>query len=131
MVVRLRFRLFAVFVGALALVTAAQPFSTANAANCVMADLQPTLAQFMVTQGVGDSQTAFGYATLTRGKETVVKLFLTLPSSCTVGNGQYVKIANASLTVSTGTASNTLFTGYGSTPALPTNIQGYSPADPL
>ena len=120
-----------VFVVALALITVAPPPSTANAANCVMADLQPTLAQFMVTQGVGDSQTAFGYGTLTRGKETLVKLFLTLPLTCAVGNSQFVNITNASLTLSTGTAPNTLFTGYGSTPALPPTIQGNSAADPV
>lgn len=91
-------------------------------------DLQPTLAEFMVTQGVGGSA---GFAPLTRGKETLVKLFLTLPPSCTVTSGQYVKITNASLTVSTGTAANTLFTAYGSSPALPATVQGFSAADPV
>jgi hypothetical protein len=128
---RPRFDLVGVFLVVLSLITAVLPVSTANAANCVMADLQPTLAQFMVTQGVGDSQTTTGYATLTRGKETLVKLFLTLPSTCTVTNGQYVRIATASLDVSTGSASNTLFTGYGSPQLLPAAIQGYSVADPV
>lgn len=113
----------------LALVVA-QPPIIANAANCTIAQLEPTLGEFMVSQGVGGVS---GYTTLARGKETLVKVFLTLPPSgtCTVRSTDYIKITNASLTVSSGTSANTLFTSFTGKPSLPATIQPASPADPI
>jgi hypothetical protein len=82
----------------------------------------------MVTQGVGGTGGA-AYARLTRGKETLVKLFLTLPACAT--SSQSVKITNASLQVSSGAAANTLFTSFASQPALPATILAASVADPV
>jgi von Willebrand factor type A domain len=126
---RHRSRLLATLVATLALVVA-QPPIIASAANCTTAQLEPTLGEFMVSQGVGGVS---GYTTLARGKETLVKVFLTLPPSgtCTVKSTDYIKITNASLTVSSGASANTLFTSFTGKPSLPATIQPSSPADPI
>ena len=108
---------------------AVPPPSTASAATaCSLTQLEPQLGEFMVSQGVGGGS---GYSLLTRGKETLAKVFLTLPSSCTVGTG-YIKVTGASLTMSGASVANTLFTNLGSAPAIPaTTSQTTSPADPI
>jgi hypothetical protein len=124
-----RFRLLGILLAVIALV-AAQPPSIAIAATCSITQLEPTLAEFMVSQGVAG---ASGYTTLGRGKETLVKVFLTLPpsSTCTLKSGDYVKITNASLSVSSGTNPNTLFTNFTGKPSVSATIQPNSAADPI
>ncbi len=73
----------------------------ANAASCTVTDLVPQLqnpaTDFMVNQGVGS------YPRLTRGKETLVRVFTTLPPSstqaCTPTKTQSISILGATLTV--------------------------------
>ena len=107
--------------------------TTAKAATaCTLAQLEPQAGEFMVAQGVGG---ASGYSLLTRGKETLAKVFLTLPSACSVGTG-YIKVTAASLSVSWigtgGPVPNPLFTNLGSAPSIPaTTIQPQSAADPI
>jgi hypothetical protein len=61
---------------------------------CVSTDLVPQVADLVVSQG------APGYARLTRGKKTIVKAYLTLPTTCAVARGQTITPTSAKLTVS-------------------------------
>jgi hypothetical protein len=61
---------------------------------CADADLVPQIADLQVSQG------APGYARLTRGKTTIVKAYLTLPTACAVGAGQSITPTDATLSVS-------------------------------
>jgi hypothetical protein len=124
-----RIRFAGAVVVVVALITMIQPPSPANAA-CTTTQLRPTLAESMVTQGVGGTGAA-AYARLTRGEDTLVKLFL-MTACTTPSAGQYVRITNASLQVSSGNAApNTLITSFASTPALSATTQANSPADPI
>jgi hypothetical protein len=83
----------------------------------------------MVNQGIGN------YSYLVRGKETVVKFFLTGPTSCTMSSGQSINVTGASLTVSnqgtqivTGLPS---FQSFGNAPAVTATQSSNSPADPV
>jgi hypothetical protein len=133
-VVRFRFRLVGSIVAAIALVSAVLPTNIAVAAptTCSMTQLEPSLAEFMTTQGVGGTGTA-SYAVLARGKETLVKLFLTLPptSTCAVSNTQSIKITGAALSVDSGGDPNILFSSLATKPSLPATIQAASIADPI
>ena len=65
-------------------------------AACSDTQLVPTLGRWEVNQGLGS------YDRLTRGKDILVRLYMTLPpaSTCTLGGSQGVTIKAASLTVS-------------------------------
>lgn len=67
---------------------------SAQANECV---LVPVLRDATVSQGIGKSATTGGYATLVRGKTTVVKAYLSKPSCAAPGDR--VKITAASLQV--------------------------------
>ena len=84
----------------------------------------------MVSQGVGGARTG-SYALLTRGKETLVKAFLTTQTGCTIKTTDYVKITNATLTVSSGANPNLLFSNFSASPSVAATIQSESTADPI
>ena len=123
----------AILVVITALIGGQEP-SVANAASsspptCTLTNSDPVLAELMVSQGVAGSA---GYTTLGRGKETLVKGFLTLPCAPNTKTSDYVRITYASLTVTQGTDPNTLITGYASKPALTaTTPQPNAPIDPI
>lgn len=79
------------------------PTLTAEAA-CSDTQLVPAVGRWEVNQGLGS------YDRLTRGKDILVRLYLTLPptSTCSLGGSQAITITGASLTV----------TGAGSSPSM-------------
>jgi hypothetical protein len=107
------------------------PRSDAAVGGCTsIAQVEPALAELMVSQGVGGARTG-SYALLTRGKETLVKAFLTTQTGCTIKTTDYVKITNATLTVSSGANPNLLFSNFATPPSLAPTIQSDSTADPI
>jgi len=84
-----------------AVILVAFPSPALGAVACTATTLVPTLGHWEINQGLGS------YDRLTRGKDVLVRLFLTLPptSTCTVGSGQAITIRSATLTVSSGSAS--------------------------
>jgi hypothetical protein len=63
-------------------------------ANCTDSQLVPRVAQLLVAQG------APGYTRLARGKEAVVRAYLTNPTTCTVRSAQAITPVSATLNVS-------------------------------
>ena len=90
---------FLVVLAAIALIMNLTPTAQANAVTaCTLNQLVPQVSDTSVIQGVGAANGTGGYATLARGKETLVRFYLTLPSAslCTVGSTQSIKITSAS-----------------------------------
>ena len=85
-----------------AIVFVAFPTLTAEA-SCTAGQLVPTLGRWEINQGLGS------YDRLTRGKDVLVRLYLTLPSTstCSLGAGQAITIRAAALTVSNGSVNAT------------------------
>src|SRR4051794_2399393 len=65
----------------------------AFAASCSDAQVVPRIAELSVTQG------APGYARLARGKETIVRAYLTTPTSCSLSTKQSISPISATLDV--------------------------------
>src|SRR5437870_5060523 len=85
--------------GALAAVAAtlllgARAESAASATTCTDTQLVPNVAELLVSQG------APGYTRLARGKETIVRAYLTNPTTCTLSNRQSIAPVSATLDVS-------------------------------
>jgi hypothetical protein len=100
-----------------------------SASTCTDAQLVPNVAELLVSQG------APGYVRLARGKETIVRAYLTNPTACTVSSRQSIAPVSATLDV-------TYPNGATGTPAqlqnyqplagkLATATQIYSTSDPL
>jgi hypothetical protein len=118
----------AVFVGAL--LAAAQPQAASGLSNCTSSQLVPELREVSVNQGVGS------YARLVRGKETLVKFFLSNPTTCTVTTSQSLNVTAATLTVNNMTQTFSGIAPFQSFAAAPAVSPGpapstNSPADPI
>jgi hypothetical protein len=110
------------------MLAAARPQTASGLSNCTSSELVPALREVTVNQGVGS------YARRVRGKETLVKFFLSNPTTCTVTSTQLLRITAATLTVN-----NTLqtfsgiapFQSFAATPAVSATLSNNSPADPI
>src|SRR6266513_3049299 len=110
---RLRIGTAALSVLAAALLAAASPEVSRGLSNCTASQLAPALGDVTVNQGLGN------YAYRVRGKDTLVKFFLTNPTTCAVTNTQSINITGATLTVSsapTGSSPVTAFQSFGGAP---------------
>jgi hypothetical protein len=110
------------------MLAAARPQTASGLSNCTASQLVPELREVTVNQGVGS------YARHVRGKETLVKFFLSRPTTCTMTNTQSLNITAATLAVN-----NTLqtFTGiapfqsFAAAPAVSATLSNNSQADPI
>lgn len=99
------------FVLGVALVVGAvfAPFSLGAASTslptCTTAQLVPTVSELAVDQGLPQGGTT--YARLARGKETLVRAYLTAPSGCALSRSESIQPTSATLTVNTGVGSTT------------------------
>ena len=111
------------------LLAAAAPQTAVGASNCTTSQLIPALGDVTINQGLGTT-----YAYKVRGKETLVKFFLTKPTNCTLTSTQSINITGATLTVN-----NTLqtfppfaaFQSFAAAPAVTATASTNSPADPI
>ena len=78
---------------AAALLLGARAENAVSASTCTDSQLVPNVAELLVSQG------APGYARLARGKETIVRAYLTNPT-CTVSNRQSIAPVSARVSVS-------------------------------
>jgi TolB protein len=125
---RLRIGTAALSVLAAALLAAASPEVSRGLSNCTASQLAPALGDVTVNQGLGN------YAYRVRGKDTLVKFFLTNPTTCAVTNTQSINITGATLTVSsapTGSSPVTAFQSFGGAPAVTAVVSNTSAADPV
>jgi hypothetical protein len=105
--------------------------SRAWAATCTDAQLAPRIAELMPSQG------APGYARLARGKDTIVRAYLTdrNSTSCTPTSKQTITPTSATLTVDNGDGSPVVISNYDRLDNPPTKLpatrQIYSVADPI
>ena len=78
-----------------ALVSMLFPATVRAAVACTATTLVPTLGRSEVNQGLGS------YDRLTRGKDVLLRLYLTLPptTTCTLASGQAITIRSATLTI--------------------------------
>src|SRR4051794_30410040 len=83
-------------VAVLAGATLATGGSASAAGGCTSAQLVPQLREFSVNQGLPS------YGALVRGKDTVVKLYLSLPT-CAAGTKATISLASGSTLTATGT----------------------------
>ena len=90
---RLRIGTAVLSVLAAALLAAASPEVSRGLSNCTASQLVPAFGDVTVNQGLGN------YAYRVRGKDTLVKFFLTNPTTCAVTNTQSINITGATLTV--------------------------------
>src|SRR5436190_6707559 len=103
----------------------------AFAASCSDAQVVPRIAELSVTQG------APGYARLARGKETIVRAYLTTPTACPLSTKQSISPISATLDVSysngaSGTQQQQQLTNYQPLSGrLGATQQIYSSADPF
>ena len=122
----------ALLAAALGAILVASPLSgptVTQAATCTAAQLQPALRDVAIDQGVGS------YGKLVRGKQAIVRLYLTLPTGCTASSSQSVTPTGAVLRITSPHPGGTLFT-FGQpyrplTGKLPVNVQADGSADPL
>jgi hypothetical protein len=126
----LRLPIATAVVGVLAAVVlaAANPDLARGLSNCSASQLVPALGDVTVNQGLGN------YAYRVRGKETLVKFFLTNPTTCTVTNTQSITITGATLAASTapsGSSPLVAFQSFSASPAVTTSVSTNSPADPV
>jgi hypothetical protein len=75
------------------MLAADRPQTASGLSNCTSPELVPALREVTVNQGVGS------YARRVRGKETLVKFFLSNPTTCTVTSTQSLKVTAATLAV--------------------------------
>src|SRR3989442_1136617 len=129
-----------IFVGVAtcALVVGVIPAARADAVTtCTLAQLIPQLADSTVIQGIGSINGSGGYSPLSRGKETLVRFYLTLPSPtvCTVNSTtQSIKVTSASLIVdnSKTTSASVAYNAFGTAgQSVAATMQPDWPADPL
>src|SRR5919201_3955293 len=99
--------IFAAF--AAALVFGARAETARSASTCTDAQLVPNIAELLVSQG------APGYARVARGKETIVRAYLTNPTTCSVGSRQSITPISATLDVTNGDS------------PPPTQLRNYAP----
>jgi hypothetical protein len=113
---------------AAALLAAASPEVARGLSNCTASQLVPALGDVTVNQGLGN------YAYRVRGKETLVKFFLTNPTTCAVTSTQSINITGATLTVNN-TAQTFLnlgaFQSFAAAPAVTATVSTNSAADPV
>src|SRR6266480_1423855 len=76
------------------LLLGARAENAASASTCTDGQLVPNIAELLVSQG------APGYGRLARGKETIVRAYLTNPTTCTVSNRQSIAPVSARVSVS-------------------------------
>jgi hypothetical protein len=79
---------------ATALLLGARAENAVSASTCTDSQLVPNVAELLVSQG------APGYVRFARGKETIVRAYLTNPTTCTVSSKQSVAPVSATLDVS-------------------------------
>src|SRR5256885_4540447 len=79
---------------AAALLLGARAENAVSASTCADSQLVPNVAELLVSQG------APGYARLARGKETIVRAYLTNPTTCTLSNRQSITPVSARVSVS-------------------------------
>jgi len=79
---------------AAALLLGARAENAVSASTCTDSQLVPNVAELLVSQG------APGYGRLARGKETIVRAYLTNPTTCTVSSRQSIAPVSATLGVS-------------------------------
>jgi hypothetical protein len=114
---------------AAALLFGARAPNAVSATTCTDSQLVPNVAQLLVSQG------APGYTRFARGKETIVRAYLTTPTTCSLTNKQSIAPISATLDVSysngaTGTAAQ--LTNYQPLSGrLGAASQVYSASDPL
>src|SRR4029450_9681476 len=107
---------------------AAKPQTASGLSNCTASELVPALREVSVNQGVGS------YARRVRGKETLVKFFLSNPTTCVVTSTQSLNVTGATLTVNntvqtfTGIAP---FQSFAAAPAVSAALSNNSAADPI
>jgi hypothetical protein len=113
---------------AAAVLAAASPEVARGLSNCSASQLVPALGDVTVNQGVGN------YTYRVRGKETLVKFFLTNPTTCAVTNTQSINITGATLTVNN-TAQTFVnlgaFQSFAAAPAVTATVSTNSTADPI
>jgi hypothetical protein len=125
---RLRIGTAVLSVLAAALLAAATPEVSRGLSNCTASQLVPALGDVTVNQGLGN------YAYRVRGKDTLVKFFLTNPTTCAVTSTQSINVTGATLTVSTapsGSPTVGAFQSFAASPALSASVSTNSPADPV
>ena len=83
-----------------ALLLGARAENAVSASTCTDSQLVPNVAELLVSQG------APGYARLARGKETIVRAYLTNPTTCTLSNRQSITPVSATLDVSYSNGAN-------------------------
>jgi hypothetical protein len=112
---------------AAALLAAASPEVSRGLSNCTASQLVPALGDVTVNQGLGN------YAYRVRGKETLVKFFLTNPTTCAVTSTQSINITGATLSVSTAPALPllTAFQSFAGAPPVTATVSTNSSADPI
>jgi Tol biopolymer transport system component len=115
-----------------ALLAAARPQTASGLSNCSASQLVPALREVMVNQGVAN------YTYLVRGKDTLVKFFLSNPTTCTVittgSSAQSINVTAATLSVN-----NTIqtfpgigaFQSFAAAPAVSATLSNNSSADPV
>jgi hypothetical protein len=125
----MRFGLAALVISVLlAGLAAAKPQTASGLSNCTASELVPSLREVSANQGVGS------YARLVRGKETLVKFFLSNPTTCAVTNTQSLNVTGATLSVNntvqtfTGIAP---FQSFAAAPAVSAALSNNSAADPI
>jgi hypothetical protein len=107
--------------------TALEPAGAAGGTSCASADLKPSLRELMVSQGLPS------YTNLVRGKDTLVRAFLSKPECAS--KTQTVTVTNVAVAVANSTASPAVALGAGSlfSPTgsfgLPTFYTGTPPAN--
>src|SRR6266516_3457643 len=110
------------------LLAAASPDVARGLSNCTASQLVPTLREVSVNQGVGN------YARLVRGKDTLVKFFLSNPTTCTVTSTQSINVTAATLSVNNTLqtfAGITPFQSFAAAPAVTATLSNSSAADPI
>jgi hypothetical protein len=110
------------------LLAAASPDVARGLSNCTASQLVPTLREVSVNQGVGN------YARLVRGKDTLVKFFLSNPTTCTVTSTQSINVTAGILSVNNTLqtfAGITPFQSFTAAPAVSATLSNNSAADPI
>src|SRR6266704_224241 len=115
---------------AAALLLGARAENAVSATTCTDSQLVPNIAELLVSQG------APGYARLARGKETIVRAYLTNPTTCTLSNRQSITPISATLDttyLNGATGSAAQLTNYAPLSGKVTSITPlvYSTSDPI
>jgi len=99
--------------------------SASALATCTDSGLVPKVSAFLVSQG------APGYVRLARGKDTIVRPYLTTPDTCTPSGTQTITPRSATLDVTNNDGAQPRLTSAALTGTLTATAQVASPSDPV